>query len=450
LNLDEKEWEVLRLLSSEILLPLEVLAALLACSDDEAVQLLRRLIDLSLVLYIDGTFTISSPIRVAVSRTAGILNKRDYSRIANVLRDRFWKDTEEIPALSIVDATIHALAYSDVRELNQFRDLVLPSQLYKVAKQKYNSQQWSEAEQLAQRALDVDPGLHQARSILCRALVRQRKWQPAEIVLLEIEQSWRPERLYLRGFLEWKRGNLRKAVSAFRDGWNAGNESVALLRDLAHCLFHLGELDEAKKFVDIALSRYPRDRFVIDLAAQIAIYSNRDNDAEYYISQLKDIDVYDFHHRQASLKCKHRAWQEALVDAEIACSYMYPRFEALAQRADILIELNNRRAEDEINKLDPSEITRKDVKIGLQCKLHLRRGEWGRAERYWRQIRQRELPVHQALHMEILKQKSQDRMVSPRSRKEALAELEMIGLQQFQLPLPLLVDEIEPNLKDEK
>jgi len=433
LNLEINEREILRLLATETQLPLEAFATLLNCSVDEVSQIIQHLIDTCLVIPTDSDYMISSPIRVAVSNSFGLLSKSEYSKVADKLIATFWKDTNKIPAFSIVDTTIHALAYSKVGELDHFRDVILPAQLSRVAKQKYDAQEWKEAEELAKRALKLDPHLFKAKVTLFRCLVRLRKWKPAEEVLSEIDGTWALERFYLRGFLEWKRGDHRKAVFAFRKGWYAGDESVSILRDLANCLFHLGEVDEAKKYVDIALEKYKRNEYILDLAALIAIYKDADRDAESYILQLKEISEDAYHHRLATLKGKRKAWPEALQHAEIACGAKAPRFEVLAQRADILIELQDPRAEEEINKLQPLEIARDDVKQGLLCKLYVRRGQWKRAEDYYRRIRKKELPVHQALYLDILRLKTKDAMLSLPEREKAADELE--GVTQLQLPL---------------
>jgi len=93
--------------------------------------------------------------------------------------------------------------------------MILPSQLYKAARQKYNARDWKGAEALARRALRLDETLHGARSILVKALIRLREWHEAEEELTIIQGLFRRERFYLRGFLEWKRGH-HVATNLFR------------------------------------------------------------------------------------------------------------------------------------------------------------------------------------------------------------------------------------------
>jgi uncharacterized protein HemY len=193
----------------------------------------------------------------------------------------------------------------------------------------------------------------------------------------------------------------------------------------------------------LALERYPRNTYVLDLAAQIAIHT-RDDSVETYLSGLEEVDTRAFYHRRATLRSELGQWELALADAEIACDTESPRFEALAQRAHIRIEKGQlSAAEARIRDLAPFEMPQQDVKHGLQCKLHLRRGEWQRAEESWRRIYNKSLPVHRALRAEIVRQKSQDTMVAPAKRRDALAELAQLGEPQLELPLVFADEEME-------
>lgn len=444
LALVEKEWEILRLLAGLAALSTEVLAELLRSSPEEVAGILRRLIDLNLVLPVQQHFEISPPIRAAVSRLRGSLKKDEYSAIATKLREVFWADPDRMPTPRIVDATIYALARSDAKELERFRDVTLPSLLYKVAKESYDSKNWDAAIDFAKRTLYADPSRHGARTILCKAWIRKEQWHEALSVLSEIERRGRREQFYLRGFLEWKRNNLRQAVSAFQSALRAGDRSIAVFRDLAHCLFRLGEIEDAKRILFEAPEWAFGSSYVVDLAAQIAITCKDYEAAEQYISDLEHIGTKeDFRHRLASLKAARRRWNEALADVEVACRSDSPRFEALTQRAEILIELSRfPEAEERIRELDPFGVRQRDTKTRLRCMLSLRLGEWREAEVIWKQLRHPEEPLHLGLRKEILRQKIEDPMTGPADRKDAASELERIG-EQVELPLALAEDEVD-------
>ena len=444
LALNQHEWETLRILAGQPTLPLEVITEILRVLPDECARALRHLIDLNLVVPVEHQFAISPPIREAVNKLRGRLTKSDYKRIAFQLRKVFWKEPDKIPPLAVVDATIYALARSNVRELARFRDLVIPSQLYKVARDEYNSKNWKAAIQFALRALRADPSRVGARIILCKAYVREERWPEAERELRNLERREVRAQFYCKGFLEWKRGNLGAAIPAFQSALDAGDHSISVYRDLAHCQFRSGQLGAAK----VVLSKAPEwifgNSYVVDLAAQISIAEKNWGQSEKYISDLEHIATEEnFHYRRATLRAARGQWTEASQDAEIACKGVYPRFEAMAQRADILIELSRfPEASSAIEDLFPKGIMKRDVKTGLKCKLSLRQGKWQEAEVLWQGLQQKELPVQQGLRKEILLQKVADVMTAPGDRKEASKELEKIG-EPVQLPLVISEEEEE-------
>ena len=439
INLNEKEKDILRILEAESTLPLKAVSLIINCSTEETASFMTHLIDLSLVIPINSEYMISSPIRVAVAHIFGILTKKEFSNIAAIMRREFWMDESQIPTLSIVDATIHALAYSDVQELNDFRDIIMPTQILRSAWRKYNAHYWRDAEDLARRALTLDSRLYSARIVLFKSLVRQRNWRLAEEILDEIDSENRIDRYYLRGFMEWRRGHHQYAVSLFKHGLNIGDTTYGLLRDLAYCLFVLGELDDAKKYVEQALERN-RNKYTLDLAAQIAIFSDRKKDAEDLLSELFELDLLMFHNRRATLLWKEEKYEEALVEAEIACDTEHPAFEAIVQKIDILILLDRPEAEEEIDRLEPVFAEASDIKRGLWCKYYLQRGEWGKAEYWWGKIWHKKLPSYQELRRKILSQKVEDKLIEPLEMQKSMSELSKLELQ---VSLPLVQSEIE-------
>lgn len=444
LQLEPREWEILRMLAGQSTLPLEVITEVLCIQADDCARTLRHLIDLNLVVPADHQFAISSPLREAVEKLSGSLTKADYERIALQLRRVFWKEPDKVPPLAIVDATIHALARSGMKQLADFRDLILPSQLYRVAREEYHARNWSVAIQFALRTLNADPSRDGARIILCKAYAREELWPEAEQQLRKLENRGVRAQFYCKGFLEWKRGNLKEAISAFKSALDAGDNSISVYRDLAHCLYRSGDTGKAKAVLYEAPEWIFRNSYVISLAAQIAIAEGDWNTAEPYISELEHIATReDFHYRRATLRSARRQWTEALQDAEVSCASVPPRFECMAQRADILIELSRLpEAASAIEALVPIGVVKRDVKMGLKCKLLLRQGKWQEAKVLWQGFHQKESPVAQALQKEILKQKVADIMTAPADRKEASQELEKIG-EPVQLPLVVTDDDEE-------
>lgn len=422
LKLNQKENELLKILVADLPLPFEAIQAIIDCPDAEAAQIVRHLIDFNLVVTMDSDYAISPPVQVAIIHKLGYMTRKDYSKLALLLREKFWVKDDELPKLSIVDAIIHALAYSDIEELNDFKDITLPAQLYKVAREKYNARDWRGATTLARKALQLDEHLHGARAILFKALVRQRYWNEARRVLEEIEQLGRRERFYLRGFLEWKRGHAEEALNWFRWGWETGDQSLSIIRDSAYCSFVAGKMDDAKFYINKALSR-TRNKYVLDLAAQIAIFSDNILDAEKYLSELKELDEVFFYNRRGTLRYKQERYKEALKDVEKAYNSDYPTLDIRVQRIILMIILDIPRAEEEILQIEGMLGDRSDIVRGLRCNYFLQKGQWAIANQYWQQIWQKELPSFKELRRALLELKKRDMKIPVTERKEAETEL---------------------------
>jgi tetratricopeptide (TPR) repeat protein len=232
---------------------------------------------------------------------------------------------------------------------------------------------------------------------------------------------------YLRGFFEWKRGNLEAAARAYQAAEKVGDHSVGVYRDRAYCLFRLGRLKDAENAIKVALDRYPRNNYVVDLATEIAISRGNFKEAEALMQDLKDTDVMEnFYHRSATLKAAQKQFHSALVDAELAILRNPPLHEILAQYIDILIELA--RFGDAEKKLD--EVSQQfkgrnaqDAQLGLRCKMCLRQGNWRDAAAYYHQLNSKDLPVHLGLLHEILRQKLKDASISENERRTAAEDM---------------------------
>ncbi|GEM_PF-1858909 len=448
LQLDEIQTATLRFLAGEMSLNISTLAKILGCPEAKITTALRTLIDLNLVMPVQDHYHISPPIVRSVEDIFGMLRSEDYALIAKELREAYWKNTDAIPSIAIVEATVLALARSNSPELREFRDITLPSALLNAAVKAYHAKEWDLAINFANQALSLNSELHKARRYLFQAWTRKGDWQAAEQVLADVEKRMRREQFYLKGFLEWKRGNLPKAVNSFKDALSTGNRGIHVLRDLAHCLLKLHQPEEALKYIKEAEQRDRGNRFIADIGAQIAIALNDDASIQLHLKNLEQIDVPEnVHHRMATWLCSQKKWPEALQEADAACNGSRPRFEAAAQRCDILIELRRYpEAEQVIRDLKPgADVAQRDVKTGLQCKLLLRQGSsWRATLVVWDRIVRKDMPVHIGLHAQILRQKADDTYVPAAERRQAEEELKALG-KHGQAPFAVDNDNDDPT-----
>jgi tetratricopeptide (TPR) repeat protein len=435
LELSPEERQIARVLGIEPSLSLDVISTLTDMAPDQIAPRIRRLIDFNLVVQEAGKYSLAAPIRDTVYRAFGLLNREEFSQMGSKMKEKYWQKIDVAPPLEVIDATVYTLARSNDRELASFADLIIPSALLKIATEAYNAREWITARDLAERAVLADPTLERAHTIYSKALVRLAhegtgEWSAAEKSIRIMEKAGIRGHQYLRGFLEWKRGNLEEAIKAYIAAEKAGDKGVPIYRDRAHCFFKLGQIAEADRDIQIAMKRYARNKYIVDLAAEIAIVRGRYSEAEELIGDLESIDVLEnFLHRRASLKAARKQFLSALEDTENACLREPPLHHILAQRVDILIELSRfPEATDKLVELESRFRGRNahDVHLGLRCKLELRQGNWQQAEKYHDQLDSKTSAVHLGLRAEILRQKITDSKLKEHERNALEQEAKTI------------------------
>jgi tetratricopeptide (TPR) repeat protein len=461
LKISEDEWELLRVLTSEVVLPLQALAAVLGKPENETATLLRRLVDLNLVLPSGENYQIAFPVKFAVSSLRGLLTEKEFGRIATHLKNTYWDNQEQLPPIEVIYATVHSAMRSDGTDLTDFTGFVIPSMLYRAAKEYYERggpDAWERARKLVSQLLLLDAKHKSGLILLFKIDVRLGQWAEAERTLTAIRQRGFPEQHFLTGFLLWKKRGFAKAVSAFRTALALGQTSVEVYHGLGICLFRLDDLDGAGKVVQEGLSRRRPNSLLLDLAAQIAIARRNYAEAESYIDRLHRVRAdADYHHRLATLLNARKRFRDALPHAKAAMEGARRRFEVEATLVDTLIELGDfQEASTRLEDLDRRGrygTEHKDVRLGLRCKSCLRQGKWKEAEDLWEELGDRARPVHAGLRQEILQQKVEDLSTTPGQRAEAASELEelraSLGSDQISLFTTAEPDEESASSEDD-
>jgi thioredoxin-like negative regulator of GroEL len=214
-----------------------------------------------------------------------------------------------------------------------------------------------------------------AREVLAKAYIRKEAWAEAAEEISFLRDVRYSSVRYIEGFLAWKQGDFAKAEELFRKAMRHGDNSIQVVRDRAYCLFRLGRHADANSLLNRLPVHAWQNRYVLDLAAQIAIELKNYEAAEVHISAMRHLgEEYDANHRHAALYIKKRNPREAFALLERLPPES--RFETHAMRADCLIELDKfDAAQEAIHGLKPQTSGNKDVVQGLRCKLALREGD---------------------------------------------------------------------------
>lgn len=430
LALSDVEWNVLKYLSSEKIIPLAALSLAARVDGEKTSQILRKLIDLNLVIMIEDNYTITPPIRDAIFRVKGFLEKDFFERVAKDFTNVFWKDKRIAPSIEIIDATLNAIARSGSTDFAPYQELVRVSTIHRLAEELYHEGEWEQALFYAQRAELIDPNRAAVRSIILKSLVQMEKWDKAEKKLSEIFEKRDKKAFYLKGFMLKRLHKQLEAISAFESAIEIGDKGFDVYRDYADCLHRVGRSKEAFDIVEEILIKRPDDIYYLDLIVRICIDLKDFLTANTYLNDLKRFDINEkfIHHRYSRFYSEQRLWDLALTEAKLACDTGHARFAANAQKADIMIELGQYSdAKKEIDYLTYRFRTHnQDIQIGLNCKLFIRQGKWQEALTIWDKLIDKNREVHLALLASIFDLKSNDYEISLAERDLAKKQAEEI------------------------
>ncbi len=282
----------------------------------------------------------------------------------------------------------------------------------------------------AKRVEKMDPRRRDVWAIHFKALVKLEWWVEAQQVLRDIEAKRDRIAYYLKGFMLRRRGKHQEACGAFESALRAGDKANAVYRDYADSLYRLGRFKKAAEMVKVVLDRDPENVFILDLLARVHLHSDRPDDAEEIIKLLERYDLSKrfVHHRKAALLCKKSLWDLALIEAGAACGTGFSPFEAFAQQANILIELNRfGEAKSAIEELERKFRTQgRDVRHGLSCKLLLRENLWREARSVWDQLEDKQKPIHRRLLLNIYLRMGKDTSLPLKERADAQRHYEQL------------------------
>lgn len=365
-------------------LPLQVLADAHSYSTESLAKEIMALVDRSLVLPDErGLYSLAAPVADAViSEFRGGSEENDPA-IYESLKRLANSDEIDAPRLDIYRLTFKAALRSGrSRDEEVFH---MTNDLIRLAEDFYHSRDYLRCIETARLALEEDPKSYSARDYLIRSLIQDEQWGSAEREIREL-QIYAPNRdvQFLSGFLERKRGSMQKAIAHFVNAERLGRSGAALKREIASCYFHLDQIPEAKKYVLEAMNSKKDNRFVIDLAIQIAMREGDEQAARSGLENLMVVDVESFcKHRLSTIELRFGSADRALKAAQesVDKSEIRPTFGMLAQLATCQIRMHmHNEAEKTIqrlSKLYPNQ--RPDIRLGITCRLAIEQGHFSRA-----------------------------------------------------------------------
>lgn len=431
---EENEVKIKILRICEALPPLNLKILNILNNDSKFLDYIKSLIDQSIIVFDkqNNKYILSAPLKEAVRRTWGTLDKESFKDIAIKLKEVYW-DENNLPENAILELLIFCLLRSEnVGDLEDFKGIILPSTILKAAKSAYGNREWLVAIDLCRKVLNLDSNSNEARVILFKSLVREN--ENSNEVLSELKDSNYRGYNALKGFRDLKQKKYSEAIKSYNLALASGDESLAVYREIAECYYWMGDYENAKKHINNVLKRNtPPNPFVLDLAAKISIENHDFEIAVEHISALELVDrPENVSHRKALLYSKQGDYKQAIQFAEEACKRQPPLPEAFLNKAHVLIMIERyteaQGVLDEIKARFKSQI-KTDFYLELRSKLAIETSNWEEAEIYLKQMNNNNSDYSKVLKFKVIELKLLDKKVSLKEKNELTEELQRLKLQ---------------------
>ncbi len=404
-QLTSEQRSILLVLARYSPVPAQVLAKVLALSDQVLIGNLVALVDHSLVAPDShGLYGIAGPVSDAVLTQFRDDTEIDHERVFSALKDLLALDDEELPRLQLYRQLLKAALRTGAHQDDIFH---FTSDLISFAEDFYHRREYRQCVDAARLAVAEVPQSVSGRDFLIRALIQEALWTEAEVEL-KVFGSYAPIRdwHFLAGFLHRKAGRLKPALTEFHLAEKHGRGGTALHREIANAYFLLGDLPNAKLYVDRGL-HVRENRFLVDLQVQIAIAEGQEHEARKGLIKLEAMDSEAFvWHRLSTVELRFGKCEEALHAAEQAAAKVEGRapFGMLAQLMTCQIRVGQHaEADATLQKINRSYGNQKaDIRLGLECRLEVERKRFQKALDVFARIQDPSSPVYTAMKRDAL------------------------------------------------
>lgn len=430
-QLTREQRSILLVLARYSPVPAQVLSKSLALDETSLIHNLIALVDHSLVVPdSNGLYAIAGPVSEAVLDQFRDDSEINHELVLSAFRELLVADEEELPRLELYRQMFKAALRTGAHRDDLFH---LTSDLIGFAADFYHRREYRQCIDAARLAVAELANSVSGRDFLIRALVQEGMWAEVEMEL-EIFETYAPIRDYhfLKGFYHRKAGRLRPALDELLLAEKHGRRGISLYREIASCYFLLGDLPNAKQYVEDGL-RVKENRFLLDLKIQIAITEKQEEAAREGLVQLEALDSEAFVcHRLSTVELRFGISQNALLAAEKAVGTVEgrPPFGMLAQLMSCQIrEGQHAEADQTLQKLNRLYRNQKnDIRFGLECRLEIERGRYARSLEVLALIQDVSEPVYRSMKRDALSGILKS-VLKDAERKEYIEELARLNSQ---------------------
>ncbi len=264
-------------------LQIEDFVTCIDASDKEILEQLRYLEDNSIlerigIYYRVSPYLVNSIVRSDFHEKYTKERKKIGDRLFNTIIDVSEFDNV---SLSLINAsTLVAIRNNSAEHVSFIAHLLLPSHLLTIAREQYDSQNYSEACTLCREALKnkdrltIDAQI-EAYRLTAMGYLRQSKRQEFESTIENLRKYRgrfaKRNYYFLIGFQAKLDGKIDTAESNYRQAYNIDKKNFHVLRELASILCLQGRYSEAKIYAKFAYEIAPANPFIIDIYCEVLL-----------------------------------------------------------------------------------------------------------------------------------------------------------------------------------
>lgn len=424
-KMSDENIAILQLLSTYSPLPLPVIRDYLGMSAETVISHMTYLLDFALVVPEGMNYRISEPVRQAAYRAYNGLHL-DHGKVSSFLEDYLENFEDDDTRLSLGQNLFRAATLAGRRSSSKYA-VTLASDLIELAVQSYHDRDYDRAITVGELAIDARPNSVNVRRFVAQALIRRERFVEASVHIEELlSRGSVKEAFYVKGFMARRQYNHHLAIEHYERSLEFGRSGVPIHRELAGCYFECGDMVKARAQIEIAERLSPHNKFIVDLQCQIAIRAGDLLAAERALAVLSRVEEAGFYeHRRSTYEQAAGHPLEALRFAKLAVEDQpRPQFETFANLANCQMEAGDLdAAAATLSDIDNRfHSTNRDSRLGMRCKLELKRGNLDTAHALWVKIRSPS-PVHLALRCAMLRKKSIKTVLS----KSEMSEFENLS-----------------------
>lgn len=405
--LNDADRLILSILAVYSPLPFKVIQDLVGLSAVDVADRLIHLIDLNfLVTNEHHEYLIAAPIVDASIRAFGYPPKEQSRKVARILA-AFAETADATSSLLSLSRSVFRAALLGGESELATQAIHLANDLIRLTETLYHAKRYAEVIEMARVALTRRPDSTSARAFLIRALAYEERWSEAEEELREYQAHGQPKEMaFLQGFVARKGGRFRDAIQYYQQAVRLGRGGASVNRELASCFFQLADYDNAAKYIERGLRHNRGNKYLLDLAIQVATFRGDDARARELLRELRQVESpMWYHHRASRLELSQGNLPQALKEAVLATERAKePPFEVLAQLAHTQLASGlSDDAEQTIEILENRfSSIRHDIRIGLRARLAIQRREYRAAVALTEQFRRKDQSVHRATRLRAL------------------------------------------------